>query len=72
MSKVCRYNPATHTYDYYDGTTVPAEIQDGVTSLAGLLTVLSIRDEQRKAGNNRGQCEQRANPAATSGGGCTV
>lgn len=43
------YNPLTNTYDTPDGTSVAAELVDGVQCLADVLRIAQIRASQRAA-----------------------
>lgn len=43
------YNDKTATYDTPDGTSVAAEVVDGVECLADLLRISNIRAQQRAA-----------------------
>lgn len=41
------YNPLTHCYETKDGTSVAAELVDSVESLADILIISTIREQQR-------------------------
>lgn len=50
-----QYNPLTDTYDTRDGTQISAIVIDDVSSLADVLFIAILRDEQRKQRKAREQ-----------------
>ena len=47
-----KYNHETATYDTPDGTSVAAELVDGVQCLADVFYIASIREQQRDVAGN--------------------
>lgn len=41
------FNPLTHCYETKDKTSIPAELVESVTSLADILIISTIREQQR-------------------------